>query len=232
MMVEADIAARRGPRESLIARHVPDTYLDLLRRIHAHVRPTTYVEIGVHEGDSLVLASPGTHAVGIDPTPSICRPLGPTTTVVRRTSDEMFAGDELSQLLDDRPVELAFIDGMHLFEYALRDFIGLERRCTPASTILVHDCYPLDEVTAARDRTTMLWSGDVWKLVVCLREHRPDLRIAVVDVEPTGLALIRGLDPASTVLAERYEELCDRYVGLGYDAISAGQAPSAQSHLG
>lgn len=200
---------------------MPDTYLDLLRRIHAYVRPTTYVEIGVHEGDSLAQVSPGTRAVGIDPTPSLCRPLGPMTTVIPRTSDEVLAGDELSRLLDDRPVELAFIDGMHLFECALRDFIGLERRCTPASTILVHDCYPLDEVTAARNRTTVLWSGDVWKLVLCLREHRPDLQIAVVDVDPTGLALIRGLDPSSQVLAEQYDELCERYLGMGYDAIAA-----------
>ena len=178
----------------------------------------------VHEGDSLVLVSPGTRAIGIDPTPSVRRPLSPMTTVIARTSDEVLAGDELPHLLDDQPVELAFIDGMHLFEYALRDFIGLERRCTPVSTILVHDCYPFDEVTAARDRTTLLWSGDVWKLVLCLNEHRPDLRIAVVDVEPTGLALIRGLDPSSRVLSERYDDLCARYVGMGFGAIADDKA--------
>jgi hypothetical protein len=199
---------------------VPDTYLELLERIHAHLRPATYVEIGVHEGDSLVLASQETRAVGIDPAPSVTRPVASTTTVVPRTSDEVLAGNELSRLLDGRPVELAFIDGMHLFEWALRDFIQLERHCTPASTILVHDCYPLDEVTAARDRTTVFWSGDVWKLVLCLRDNRPDLRIAVADVEPTGLAVVRGLDPWSTVLADRYDELCARYVAMGYDAIA------------
>lgn len=201
-----------------------NTYLDLLERIHAHLRPATYVEVGVHEGDSLTLVSPGTRAVGIDPAASLCQPMGSLTTVVPRTSDEVLQGDELSRLLDGQPVELGFIDGMHLFEWALRDFIHLERHCTPESTILVHDCHPLDEITAARERTTVFWSGDVWKLVLCLRENRPDLRIAVADVEPTGLAIIRGLDPRSTVLADRYDELCARYITMRYGTIAGDKA--------
>jgi hypothetical protein len=197
-----------------------DDYLGLLRRIHEHVRPSTYVEVGVHEGDSLALVAPGTRSVGIDPTPSVRHRLPPGTRVLQQTSDEAFSGDELSQLLDGRPVALAFIDGLHLFESALRDFIALERRCTPASTILVHDCYPRDEVTSSRDRTTVFWSGDVWKLVLCLAEYRPDLSVAVVDVAPTGVAIVRGLDPGSQVLSRSYEELCARFVGLGYDAVA------------
>jgi hypothetical protein len=197
-----------------------DDYLGLLRQIHEHLRPSTYVEIGVHEGASLALVAPGTRGVGIDPTPSLRHALRPNTTVLRQTSDAAFAGDELSRLLDGRPVALAFIDGLHLFECALRDFIALERRCTPSSTILVHDCYPRDEVTSARERTTVFWSGDVWKLVLCLAELRPEVQVAVVDVAPTGLAIVRGLDPTSDVLSRSYDELCARFVGLGYDAVS------------
>jgi len=33
--------------------------------------------------------------------------------------------------------------GMHQFEFALRDFINIEKHCTSRSTILIHDCYPL-----------------------------------------------------------------------------------------
>jgi hypothetical protein len=197
-----------------------DDYLGLLRRIHEHVRPSTYVEIGVHEGASLALAAPATRSVGIDPTPALRHPLGPNTSVLRQTSDAALAGDELSWMLGGRPVALAFIDGLHLFECALRDFIALERRCTPSSTILVHDCYPRDEVTCARDRTTVFWSGDVWKLVLCLAELRPELRVAVADVAPTGMAIVRGLDPASEVLSRCYDDLCARFIGLGYDAVA------------
>ena len=201
-----------------------DDYLGLLRQIHEHLRPATYVEIGVHEGASLALVGPGTRSVGIDPAPTVRHPLQPNTTVLQQTSDAAFAGDELSRLLEGRPVALAFIDGLHLFECALRDFIALERRCTPSSTVLVHDCYPRDEVTSARERTTVFWSGDVWKLVLCLVEFRPDLRVAVADVAPTGVAIIRGLDPASDVLSARYDDLCARFIGLGYDAVSEDKA--------
>jgi hypothetical protein len=197
-----------------------DDYLGLLRRIHEHLRPATYVEIGVHEGASLALAAPGTRSVGIDPEPSVRRPLPPNTTVLQQTSDAAFSGDVLSRLLGGRPIALAFIDGLHLFECALRDFIAVERRCTRSSTILVHDCYPRDEVTSARDRTTVFWSGDVWKLVLCLAELRPDLQVAVADVAPTGLAIVRRLDPASDVLCRHYDDLCARFVGLGYDTVS------------
>jgi hypothetical protein len=194
-------------------------HLELLARIHAHLRPRTYVEVGVHEGDSLRLALPGTRAVGIDPAPSVGAPLPPTTTVLRSTSDDAFAGADLPSLLD-LPVDLAFIDGLHLAEVALRDFMALERLSAPGSTILVHDCYPLDAETSRRDRRTVCWSGDVWKLLVALAEHRPDLRWVTVDVPPTGLAVVRGLDPASTVLVERYEAICRQLVPLGYEAVA------------
>ncbi|MDQ3146276.1 MAG: class I SAM-dependent methyltransferase [Actinomycetota bacterium] len=175
--------------------------------------------MGVHEGDSLRLVRSGTRAVGIDPGPDVRHRLGPDTTVVEATSDEVLAGTTVPDLLGGLPIDLAFIDGMHLFEYALRDFIGLERWCAPGATILVHDCLPLDAETSARERSSVFWSGDVWKLPVCLAEHRPALDWRTVDVEPTGLAVIRALDPTSTTLSDRYEEICERYLPLGYEAI-------------
>src|SRR5256885_12302956 len=57
--------------------------------------------------------------------------LFPYTTLFRS-----FAEHDLSKELGGRPVDLAFIDGMHLFEFALRDFVNLERYCAPGSTIL------------------------------------------------------------------------------------------------
>ena len=59
---------------------------------------------------------------------------------------------------------------MHHFEYALRDFMNLERFSNPASTILIHDCLPIDEITADRERSTTIWSGDIWRLILLLRE--------------------------------------------------------------
>jgi Glycosyltransferase 61 len=105
---------------------------------------------------------------------------------------------------------------MHLFEFALRDFINLERACGRDSVIAVHDCDPPNAEAAARERTTAFWTGDVWKLVLCLKRHRPDLRVAVVDVPPSGLGIVTNLDPGSTLLEERYAQICDELVELDF----------------
>jgi hypothetical protein len=114
------------------------------------------------------------------------------------------------------PVDLAFIDGMHHFEYALRDFMNLERFSNSASTILIHDCLPIDETTADRERSTDVWSGDIWRLILLLREWRPGLQVAVIDSGPTGLGLVRGLDPTSSVLRDHYDEIVAQYISLPY----------------
>src|SRR4030088_274654 len=48
-----------------------DNYLTVLDRIHRHLRPRTYVEIGVETGRSLALAQPGTTCIAIDPRPQL-----------------------------------------------------------------------------------------------------------------------------------------------------------------
>jgi hypothetical protein len=104
-----------------------DNKHDLLPRIHQHLQPRTYVEIGVETGASLRLALPGTLALGIDPQPQLTKPLRRNARVFRLTSDEFFARHDLRAELKGQPVDFALIDGMHHFEYALRDFMNLER---------------------------------------------------------------------------------------------------------
>lgn len=192
-------------------------YQELLYRIHRHLTPRTYLEIGVGKGKSLAQALPDTIAVCVDPVPRDLDPVSCSPKLFSITSDQFFEQHDLSQELGGLPLDMAFIDGMHLFEFALRDFINVERSSHAETLILVHDCYPVDAETAARERTTMEWSGDVWKLIVCLKEYRPDLGIAVADSPPTGLGMVTGLDPSSTVLAERYDEICERFIDLDYD---------------
>src|SRR5262249_40566888 len=139
--------------------------------------------------------------------------------IFAKTSDAFFAQHDLFKELDERPIDLAFLDGMHLFSFALRDFINVERYCTPTSTCLVHDCFPLDERTAACTRATNFWSGDVWKLILCLKKHRPDLKIHTIATAPTGLAIIRALDAKSTILRDQLERICDEFAKLPYAVL-------------
>jgi hypothetical protein len=186
-------------------------YRVLLRFIHWHLLPRTYVEIGVAKGASLRLVTPVTRAIGVDPDPQLDGPVGTNVVVLRQTSDDFFARADLRDLLGGNPVDLAFVDGMHLFECALREVIALERVASPTSTILIHDCCPVDPSEASRDRSTIRWAGDVWKTVVALREYRPDLQVTTLGAAPTGLAVVRGLDPESTVLGSAYDEIVARY---------------------
>jgi len=193
----------------------PDYYV-VLRWIHEILQPKTYVEIGVREGVSLRQALPDTLCLGVDPAPALIGDLHPNERIFAMTSDEFFQCNDLSQALDAPSFGLAFIDGLHLWEQALQDFIHLERYAGPESTIVIHDCLPLDDVTSRRVRTTAFYSGDVWKLVVCLKELRPDLRMATVRTSPTGLSIVNRLDRTSGVLESRRDEYMERYACLTY----------------
>ena len=184
----------------------PD-YYDVLKWIHQIVRPNTYIEIGVRHGESLSLALSETQCVGIDPTPCITLPLPPTTRLFRMTSDDFFMSNVAERCLAGRGHDLAFIDGLHLFEQVLRDFIHLERHAAPGSMIMLHDCIPLDDLTSSRVRTTQFYSGDAWKAVAALSSYRADLRIAMVRTSPTGLCLVTNLNASNNVLAGRFAEV-------------------------
>ncbi len=169
-------------------------YYALLDRLHEHLRPRGYVEIGVADGHSLGLTRPGTVAVGVDPAPGPeVGERAPGRRVVATTSAAFFADHDRADVLGDAPLDLAFVDGLHLFEAALADLAALEAWAHPGTVILLHDCHPTDAAMAARERTTVAWAGDVWKVVAALRSDRPDLTVTTVDVGPTGVGVITGL---------------------------------------
>ena len=195
-----------------------DNYYVLLGLIHQARRPDLYVEIGVNKGDSLTFAQPGTRLIGVDPEPQL-ETIPDNCTIVAQTSDEFFANPEA---LDGETIDLGFADGLHWWEQTLRDVAHLERHASPDGVILIHDCNPRDEITAARERTTVFWSGDVWKTVVALRRYRPDLTVATADVAPTGLAIVTGLDPTNNTLFERYDDVVANIDKLGWADLEAG----------
>lgn len=223
--VEAALALDAGllPAHGLLASlNFPGAnYLEVLSAIHAQLRPRTYLEIGVETGRSIALALPETRAIGIDPEPRIEKPLGPRTRIISTTSDDYFATRDVHADLEGLPIDLAFIDGMHRFEFALRDFVNIEKRAAPRSTVLIHDCYPLTRLTAERECQTAFWSGDIWRLVLLLRKYRPDLSVNVVATAPTGLGVVRGLDPGSRKLEERYDEIVSEFLALDYSVLDS-----------
>jgi hypothetical protein len=201
-----------------------EPYSAVLERIHRHLRPRTYVEIGIEHGNSLALVAPETLALGIDPQPQLRFAPGPNVRVFAETSDEFFARHDVRAELGGLPVDLAFIDGLHQFEYALRDFMNLERLCVRQSTILIDDCFPHDRRTAERERHITFWSGDIWKVVVLLKKYRADLSIHTVATPPTGMCIVRNLDPGSRFIADNLPRLIDEFMKLDYGYLEKERA--------
>ena len=196
-------------------------YLAVLEQLYRALAPATAVEIGIYQGASLALFEPPTVAIGVDPEATLLVPLKTQTHIFALTSDEFFAQRQYERLVGNRALSVGFIDGLHLFEQALRDFIGLESLCGPGSVILLHDTVPLDEATQNRNRDTVFHTGDVWKVILCLKHYRPDLEIITIAAPPTGLTLITGMDPSSGVLAARSDEAIARFIDMPFSAIAS-----------
>ncbi|MEM7240069.1 MAG: glycosyltransferase, partial [Pseudomonadota bacterium] len=184
-------------------------YLRCLKQVHDAVRPNLYFEIGIDTGSSLKLAK--CRSVGVDPSYVISNPLSAPTQLFRTTSDAFFADHEQCTALFDGGIELAFIDGMHLAEFVVRDFIETEKWMQPGGVILFDDVLPDKIEMLERDRRFNAWCGDVYKIVPILRRYRPDLTVSVYEtfIGPyrKGLAVVSGLDPANRILEERYDEI-------------------------
>ncbi len=185
-----------------------------LRELHTLLAPRSYLEIGVQLGRALTLSRTAT--IGVDPAFSITEELLCDLHLVRSTSDEFFASADLLAHFPVPVVDLAFIDGMHLSEYALRDLINVERYTHPASVIVIDDMLPRSVVEASRQRElaagTGAWAGDVYKLIDTLRQIRPDMVVLEVDTAPTGSVLLLLPDATSSALADTYDDIVEAYV--------------------
>lgn len=186
-------------------------YLDILKKLHFLLKPNTYVEIGIESGRSFRIAHPPTISIGIDPQPKL-RKTPSSAKVFTLTSNEFFQQHNLLQELNNNTVDLAFIDGLHLFEQSLQDFINLEKYSSKKTIICFHDTLPLDRVTSNRDFSTMFWSGDVWKVVPILKQYRPDLEILTVPTKPTGLTIVTNLNADSVILSDHYDAIVNEYM--------------------
>ena len=185
-------------------------YLDFLERIHGRLNPPTYLEIGIRYGNSLALAK--VPSIGIDPAYELRAELRDDAALFRETSDDYFERPDPLEPLGGRRPALSFIDGMHLVEYALRDFVNVERHSEWSSVVVFDDILPRDVEEANRDRTTKAWAGDVFKILEIFRRHRPDLTCLLIDTEPTGVMLVLGLDPSDTALSGRLDKLVEEAV--------------------
>jgi hypothetical protein len=204
--------------------HEGEEYTTVLTRLHMILKPKTYLEIGTLNGGTLALAS--CRCISIDPAFNIDREIigkKEELHIYQLPSDEFFARHDPVAILGQK-IDFAFLDGMHLFEFLLRDFINTEKGCKPNSVVALHDCIPIDPYMTRRkmadpefqklSQRPGWWTGDVWKTISVLKKYRPDLKIIALDCPPSGLVLITQLNPSSTRLSDNYFNIVDEFSNL------------------
>lgn len=196
-------------------------YTAFMSALHRDLLFDWYLEVGCRTGR--IFAPARGKTIAVDPFfRAEANIIGrkPALHVFQQTSDAFFASGFLKAL--KVKLSFSFLDGMHLCEFLLRDFIATEKASDPKGVIALHDCCPFDHAMTTRDLSAIpkqAWTGDVWKLIPILKEHRPDLRLTVLDAAPTGLVLVSGLDPKSRVLERNYAQIVARYADLTLDAF-------------
>lgn len=183
----------------------PDTLHGFLRGVHRRLDPETYLEVGVAFGESLELSR--AKSIAIDPGYVINREIRCDVALYRQTSDNLFSSPECLNHFTGASIDLAFIDGLHVFEQTLRDFINIERHSHPSSVVVIDDVLPISTETAEREPSGQAWNGDVFKILKILNEYRSDLVLMKVDTRPTGVLVVLGLDSKNDTLSQHYDDI-------------------------
>ena len=162
-----------------------------------------YLEIGVSNGHILFRVK-SNFKIAVDPAfffdnarkigKTFLNPYNLFNRYFRKTSDDFFEQDAPS-VFEKRKAELALIDGMHVYELALRDVENTLRYMDEEGVIIMHDCNPQDRAAACSFDEWKArgfkgaWNGDVWKTILHLRCLRSDLTVFVLDCDH-GLGII------------------------------------------
>lgn len=103
------------------------------------------------------------------------------------TSDEFFMSG-----LAQPTYDIIFIDGLHIFEQAFRDFVSCLSVCHVRSVIVIDDTMPSDIFSALRDSKEAVrlrsrngtpskaWHGDVYKLIFAIHDFFPLLDFSTI----------------------------------------------------
>jgi methyltransferase family protein len=183
-----------------------------LTMLHDLLKPMVYLEVGVQYGLSMDLAVHSETIIGIDPLP-LRHVQRPGEMIFSQVSDDYFAGRDP----DFHPhIDLAFIDGSHLYEDALRDFLNIAPLCGPRSVVVFDDVLPYNVEMTSREPAPGDWTGDVWKIVYTLQSYltypvdqsQLGVRAMTVNTFPTGTLAVWGFEHLDTSpIAEVYEDL-------------------------
>lgn len=189
-------------------------YLEFLSVLHEKVYDG-YFEIGTRTGSSLTLSQ--SPSIAIDPFFLLeSNPVGNKDfcLMFQETSDSFFQNS--MPKLSGIKCQLAFIDGMHLFEYALKEFINLFEVSSEQALFLFHDPIPWTFEMATRNYKSIqrhqAWTGDIWKLVPILIEAGMRDHLSILTASPSGLlAIFSPKQQMVENLKNNYDKICSKW---------------------
>ncbi len=162
-----------------------------------------YLEIGVFNGE-VFFKIKAQHKYAVDPAFRFAKETkykmmlknksNITAKFFTKTSDDFFK-ENAPALFSKKKIDLCFIDGMHEFDFVLRDTINALNYLDEKGIIILHDCNPLTaeaEISFADWKNrgfTGEWNGDVWKIIVHLKSVRDDINVFTLDTDQ-GLGII------------------------------------------
>jgi hypothetical protein len=202
--------------------------LSIIKTLMQQKKLSNYLEIGVNNGHVFFRVN-SSFKLAVDPafTFDTSRKIGkifvnPYNLFNRyftKTSDAFFEEDA-PQVLSQKKVQLALVDGLHEYAFALRDVENTLQYLADDGVIIMHDCNPQTKEEAGtyeewRQRGKGQWNGDVWKAVLHLRSLRDDINVFVLDCDQ-GLGIVTKGKPENIlrftqpeIRALQYEQLND-----------------------
>ncbi len=106
----------------------------------------------------------------------------------QKTSDAFFA-ENATRLFINNKIDVCLVDGMHEYNFALRDIENTLKFLQKDGVILIHDCNPATKNAGSgfddwqKRGGEDMWNGDVWKAIVHLRSLRNDINVFVLDCD-------------------------------------------------
>ena len=191
-------------------------YVKFLSQLHQQNLFDWYMEVGCRTGRTFAPVRGKT--VAVDPffrLDSNVVGVKPQLHVFQTTSDDFFETGFLAK--NKIKLSFSFLDGMHLFEFLLRDIINTEANSDQNGAMALHDCCPFTHEMTTRNLDNLpqdAWTGDVWKIIPILQKYRPDLKMTVLDCKPTGLVVLSGLSPKNSFLKKNYDKIVEEFTDL------------------
>lgn len=170
--------------------------------------------------------------VGVDPAPAFnVTRLPPGLSFHAVESDTYFAS-----ITPDVTFDLAFLDGLHTFEQTWVDLLNALAHL-PHGAILIDDTVPIDRFSAMPSRTAYddyarsagltfrVWMGDVWKVVICINRHLPELNVRTIVGRGNRQTLVWRRSP-DAVLSSVSPEQLRTIAALDYQEIMGQGLPA------